>query len=111
MTDDPIHSSDPLSQYEEFFRSVTEFERMLVRSGIILVKYWFSITDDEQQKRFLMRIHDPLKQWKLSPMDMESRRRWEHYTRAREVMLERSHIRRCIDREAAGKTDRLAGKT
>ncbi|MFC0669588.1 polyphosphate kinase 2 [Azotobacter chroococcum] len=80
------------AEYEEFFRSVTEFERMLVRSGIILVKYWFSITDDEQQKRFLMRIHDPLKQWKLSPMDMESRRRWEHYTRAKEVMLERSHI-------------------
>lgn len=74
------------------FRSVTEFERMLVRSGIILVKYWFSITDDEQQRRFLMRIHDPLKQWKLSPMDLESRRRWEHYTRAKEVMLERSHI-------------------
>ena len=58
---------------EEFFRSVPEFERMLVRSGIILLKYWFSITDDEQQFRFTMRIHDPLKQWKLSPMDVESR--------------------------------------
>ena len=64
-------------EYEEFFRTVPEFERMLVRSGIILVKYWFSITDDEQHLRFLMRIHDPLKQWKLSPMDLESRRRWE----------------------------------
>jgi polyphosphate kinase 2 len=77
---------------EEFFRSVPEFERMLVRSGIILLKYWFSITDDEQQFRFNMRIHDPLKQWKLSPMDVESRRRWEDYTRAKEAMLERTHI-------------------
>jgi len=65
---------------------------MLVRSGIQLIKYWFSITDDEQHLRFLSRIHDPLKQWKLSPMDLESRRRWEEYTRAKEVMLERTHI-------------------
>ncbi len=77
---------------EEFFRSVPEFERMLVRSGIILIKYWFSITDDEQYLRFQMRIHDPLKQWKLSPMDLESRRRWEDYTKAKEAMLERTHI-------------------
>ncbi len=80
------------AEYEEFFRTVPEFERMLVRSGIILVKYWFSITDDEQERRFLARIHDPLKQWKLSPMDLESRRRWELYTKAKEVMLERTHI-------------------
>ncbi len=79
-------------QYEEFFRSVPEFERMLVRSGIQVIKYWFSITDDEQHLRFLGRIHDPLKQWKLSPMDLESRRRWEEYTKAKEVMLERTHI-------------------
>jgi len=79
-------------QYEEFFRSAPEFERMLVRSGIQLVKYWFSISDDEQRLRFLGRIHDPLKQWKLSPMDLESRRRWEEYTRAKEVMLARTHI-------------------
>jgi len=79
-------------QYEEFFRSVPEFERMLVRSGIQVFKYWFSISDDEQHLRFLSRIHDPLKQWKLSPMDLESRRRWEDYTRAKEVMLERTHI-------------------
>jgi polyphosphate kinase len=77
---------------EEFFRSVPEFERMLARSGIRLVKYWFSITDEEQHLRFLGRIHDPLKQWKLSPMDLESRRRWEEYTKAKEVMLERTHI-------------------
>ncbi|GEP01071.1 polyphosphate kinase 2 [Methylobacterium haplocladii] len=79
-------------EVEEFFRSVPEFERMLVRSGIILVKYWFSITDEEQEFRFQMRIHDPLKQWKLSPMDVESRSRWEDYTRAKEEMLARTHI-------------------
>jgi len=78
-------------QYEEFFRSVPEFEKMLLRSGIKLVKYWFSVSDEEQQIRFLGRIHDPLKQWKLSPMDMESRRRWEEYTKAKEVMFERTH--------------------
>jgi polyphosphate kinase 2 len=77
---------------QEFFRTVPEFERMLVRSGIILIKYWFSITDEEQNMRFLMRIHDPLKQWKLSPMDLESRRRWEMYTKAKEEMLERTHM-------------------
>jgi polyphosphate kinase 2 len=76
----------------EFFRSVPEFEQMLVRSGITLIKYWFSITDDEQQFRFMMRIHDPLKQWKLSPMDVESRARWEAYTKAKEEMLEKTHI-------------------
>ncbi len=79
-------------EYEEFFRSVPEFERMLVRSGITLIKYWFSISDDEQHLRFLGRIHDPLKQWKLSPMDLESRRRWEDYTQVKETMLERTHI-------------------
>jgi polyphosphate kinase len=79
-------------QVEEFFHSVPEFERMLVRSGIILIKYWFSITDEEQQFRFMMRIHDPLKQWKLSPMDVEARSRWEQYTKAKEAMLERTHI-------------------
>ena len=77
---------------EEFFRTVPEFEKMLVRSGIILIKYWFSITDDEQHMRFEMRIHDPIKQWKLSPMDLESRRRWERYTKAKEDMLARTHI-------------------
>jgi polyphosphate kinase len=79
-------------QVEEFFRAVPEFERMLVRSGTILIKYWFSITDDEQQFRFTMRIHDPLKQWKLSPMDVQSRARWEAYTKAKEAMLEHTHI-------------------
>ena len=79
-------------QVEAFFRDVPEFERMLVRSGIILIKYWFSITDQEQQLRFLMRIHDPIKQWKLSPMDLQSRVRWEQYTKAKETMFERTNI-------------------
>ena len=79
-------------QYEEFFRSAPEFERMLVRSGIQLIKYWFSISDEEQHLRFLGRIHDPLKQWKLSPMDLESRRHWERYTKAKEIMFKRTHI-------------------
>ena len=79
-------------EYEEFFRSVPEFEKMLSRSGIQVIKYWFSITDDEQHARFLGRIHDPLKQWKLSPMDLESRKRWEAYTHAKEAMIERTHI-------------------
>lgn len=79
-------------EIEEFFRSVPEFERMLVRSGIILIKYWFSITDEEQEFRFNMRIHDRLKHWKLSPMDLESRIHWEDYTKAKEEMLQRTHI-------------------
>ena len=78
-------------ELEEFFQTVPDFERMLVRSGIILVKYWFSITDEEQEFRFKMRIHDPLKQWKLSPMDLESRVHWEDYTRAKEEMFDRTH--------------------
>jgi polyphosphate kinase 2 len=77
---------------EEFFIDVPEFEKMLVRSGVTLVKYWFSITDDEQQLRFEMRIRDRLKQWKLSPMDLYARSRWEQFTKAKEAMLERTHI-------------------
>ena len=79
-------------QVEQFFQDVPEFERMLVRSGIRLVKYWFSITDEEQQLRFLIRIHDPLKQWKLSPMDLQSRVRWEQYTKAKEETFARTNI-------------------
>jgi polyphosphate kinase 2 len=80
------------AQLQEFFHSVPNFERMLVRSGIKLIKYYFSISDRVQQFRFQMRNLDPLKQWKLSPMDLESRRRWEQYTLAKEGMLENAHI-------------------
>ena len=77
-------------EIEKFFQDVPEFEKMLVRSGIILLKYWFSISDKEQQMRFLMRIHDPMKQWKLSEMDLQARVRWEQYTKAKEEMFERT---------------------
>jgi len=80
------------AECEEFLRTVPEFERMLVRSGIKVIKYWFSITDEEQHFRFTMRIQDPLKQWKLSPMDLQSRVRWEAYTKAKEAMLDRTNI-------------------
>ena len=80
------------AELQEFFHTVPEFEKMLIGSGIVLLKYWFSITDEEQHLRFQMRIHDPIKQWKLSPMDLESRRRWEKYTKAKEEMLERTHV-------------------
>lgn len=80
------------AEVDQFFHDVPEFERMLVRSGIIVLKYWFSITDEEQQLRFLMRIHDPMKQWKLSAMDLESRIRWEDYTRAKEDMFAKTNI-------------------
>jgi polyphosphate kinase 2 len=79
------------AQIDQFFRDVPDFERMLVSSGIVLLKYWFSITDQEQQMRFLVRINDPMKQWKLSPMDLQSRVRWEDYTHAKEEMLERTN--------------------
>jgi polyphosphate kinase 2 len=79
-------------QVEEFFCTIPDWERTLVRSGIVLIKYWLSITDEVQHLRFQMRIHDPIKQWKLSPMDLESRRLWEEYTKAKEAMLERTHI-------------------
>ena len=79
-------------EYEEFLHTVPNFERMLVGSGITLLKYWLSISDEEQEFRFQCRIHDPLKQWKLSPMDLESRKRWEQYTLAKEIMLDRTHI-------------------
>jgi polyphosphate kinase 2 len=75
------------SEYREFMRSTPEFERMLVRSGIILVKYWFSLSDKEQEKRFQRRNHDPMKRWKLSPMDISSRGKWVEYSRAKDDML------------------------
>ena len=74
-------------EYQEFMRSCPEFERMLVRSGVQLVKYWFSVSDEEQERRFQARVQDPMRRWKLSPMDLESRARWVEYSRAKDVML------------------------
>ena len=79
-------------QVQQFFQDVVGFEKSLVRSGIVLLKYWFSITDEEQQFRFQMRLDDPLKQWKLSEMDLQSRIRWELYTKAKEEMFEKTSI-------------------
>ncbi|MCB8998825.1 MAG: polyphosphate kinase 2 [Bacteroidales bacterium] len=73
--------------YWEFLRSCPSFERMLIRSGIILIKYWFSVSDHEQEKRFAGRLHDPAKRWKLSPMDLASREKWEDYSRAKDEMF------------------------
>ncbi len=80
-------------EYEEFFRSCPEFERMLVRSGITLIKYWFSVSDEEQEHRFQARIHDPTKRWKLSPMDLESRARWVEYSIAKDEMFPHTDIK------------------
>jgi polyphosphate kinase 2 len=80
------------AEYLEFMRSCPEFERMLVRSGITIVKYWFSVSDKEQERRFRSRIDDPTKRWKLSPMDLESRDRWQDYSRAKDDMLVHTDI-------------------
>ena len=80
-------------EYQEFMRSCPEFERMLVRSGIILIKYWFSVSDEEQEKRFQKRIHDPRRRWKLSPMDLESRARWLEYSKAKDEMFKYTDIK------------------
>jgi len=80
-------------EVQEFFRSCPEFERMLVRSGIILIKYWFSVSDEEQERRFQKRNHDPVRRWKLSPMDLESRKRWVTYSKAKDDMFAHCDIK------------------
>ena len=80
------------SEYEEFMRSTPEFERMLVRSGILLIKYWFSVSDDVQEERFQARLTDPMRRWKLSPMDLKSRENWVEYSRAKDEMFRYTDI-------------------
>jgi polyphosphate kinase len=80
-------------EYQEFMRSCPEFERMLVRSGIVLIKYWFSVSDAEQEKRFQARVRDPMRRWKLSPMDVESRERWVEYSKAKDAMFAHTDIK------------------
>jgi polyphosphate kinase 2 len=80
-------------EYREFMRSCPEFERMLLRSGIILIKYWFSVSDEEQERRFQARIDDPTKRWKLSPMDLESRARWVEYSRCKDEMFAHTDLK------------------
>ncbi len=80
-------------EYEEFLRSCPEFERMLVRSGIMVIKYWFSVSHEEQERRFQRRMHDPLRRWKLSPMDLQSRDRWVEYSIAKDLMFSHTDIK------------------
>jgi polyphosphate kinase 2 len=79
-------------EYQEFLRTAPEFERMLIRSGIILIKYWFSVSDEEQERRFEARNRNPIKRWKLSPMDLESRKRWFDYSRAKDEMFKHTDL-------------------
>ena len=81
------------AEYQEFMRSCPEFEHMLLRSGIQLIKYWFSVSDEEQERRFQARVHDPMRRWKLSPMDLESRARWVAYSRAKDEMFRYTDIK------------------
>ena len=90
---EPVMGFCTEEQYREFLRSCPQFERMLVRSGIILLKYWFSVSDEEQEKRFQARVHTPYKRWKLSPMDIEDRRRWVEYSKAKDIMFEYTDIK------------------
>ncbi len=90
---EPVMGFCTEEEYREFLRSCPEFERMLVRSGIILLKYWFSVSDEEQERRFQSRIHTPTKRWKLSPMDLESRRRWVEYSKAKDTMFAYTDIK------------------
>ncbi|MCA9975523.1 MAG: hypothetical protein KC413_07225, partial [Anaerolineales bacterium] len=90
---EPVMGFCTEEQYREFLRSCPQFERMLVRSGIILLKYWFSVSNEEQERRFQARIHTPMKRWKLSPMDLEDRRRWVEYSKAKDTMFAYTDIK------------------
>ena len=90
---EPVMGFCTEEEYREFLRSCPEFERMLVRSGIILIKYWFSVSDDEQERRFTARMDTPTKRWKLSPMDLESRSRWVEYSKAKDIMFDHTDIK------------------
>ena len=83
-------------EYEEFLRTCPEFERILIRSGIILIKYWFSVSDEEQERRFLERIEDPTKRWKLSPMDLASREKWLEYSEAKDEMFKYTDLKNSV---------------
>ena len=90
---EPVMGFCTQEEYTEFLRSCPEFERMLVRSGILLIKYWFSVSDEEQERRFLARIDDTIKRWKLSPMDLESRARWVEFSKAKDILFDHTDIK------------------
>ncbi|MDK1027494.1 MAG: polyphosphate kinase 2 [Actinomycetota bacterium] len=90
---EPVMGFCTQDEYKEFLRSCPEFERMIVRSGIILIKYWFSVSDEEQERRFQARLDDAAKCWKLSPMDLESRARWVEFSKAKDIMFDHTDIK------------------
>ena len=90
---EPVMGFCTQDEYTEFLRSCPEFERMLVRSGILLIKYWFSVSDEEQERRFQARIDDTTKRWKLSPMDLESRARWVDFSKAKDILFDHTDIK------------------
>jgi len=90
---EPVMGFCTEDEYREFLRSCPEFERMLVRSGIVLIKYWFSVSDEEQERRFQARIDDKTKRWKLSPMDLESRAKWVEFSKAKDIMFDHTDIK------------------
>ena len=90
---EPVMGFCTEEEYKEFLRSCPEFERMLVRNGIILIKYWFSVSDEEQERRFQARIDDTTKRWKLSPMDLESRAKWVEFSKAKDIMFDHTDIK------------------
>ncbi|MCY3862827.1 MAG: polyphosphate kinase 2 [bacterium] len=90
---EPVMGFCTEEEYREFLRSCPEFERMLVRSGIILIKYWFSVSDEEQERRFQNRISDPLRRWKLSPMDIQARTRWVEFSKAKDTLFAHTDIK------------------
>ncbi len=90
---EPVMGFCTQEEYTEFLRSCPEFERMLVRSGILLIKYWFSVSDEEQERRFQARIDDTIKRWKLSPMDLESRAKWVEFSKAKDILFDHTDIK------------------
>lgn len=95
-------------EYWDFLRAAPQFERLLVNSGIILLKYWLSVSDEEQEKRFQSRASDPMRRWKLSPMDLESRTRWVEYSKAKDIMIEHTDIPEARWRQVEGDDKRRA---
>ncbi|MEL7233407.1 MAG: polyphosphate kinase 2 [Chloroflexota bacterium] len=96
------------AEYWDFLRAAPQFERMLVNSGIILLKYWLSVSDEEQERRFQSRAQDPMRRWKLSPMDLESRTRWVEYSKAKDLMIEHTDIPEARWRQVEGDSKKLA---
>jgi polyphosphate kinase 2 (PPK2 family) len=98
-------------EVEECFRTCPQFERMLTRAGITLIKYWFSVSTEEQDRRFEKRIQDPVRRWKLSPMDLEARARWADYSRAKDDMFAHTDVKRLPGMSSKEMTNDVPGST